>query len=53
MDSGVKSKEDEGRDGFRGDADADTWTTWHWHSSSVKFLKFSSDRAHMFSGLAY
>ncbi|EES16340.1 hypothetical protein BDA96_08G180000 [Sorghum bicolor] len=48
--SSVKSKEDEGRDGVRGDDDADTCTTWHWHSSSVKFLKFSSDGAYLFSG---
>ena len=51
--SSVKSKEYEGRDGVRGDDDADTCTTWHWHSSSVKFLKFSSDGAYLFSGLAY
>lgn len=49
----VMSKEDEGRDGVRGDDDADTCTTFHWHSSSVRFLKFSSDGAYLFSGLAY
>ncbi|TKW29524.1 hypothetical protein SEVIR_3G401100v4 [Setaria viridis] len=45
-----KSKVDEGRDGVRGDDDADMCTTWHWHSSRVRFLKFSSDGAYLFSG---
>lgn len=49
----AKSKVDEGRDGVRGNDDADTCTTWHWHSNSVRFLKFSSDGAYLFSGLAY
>ncbi|CAL4905194.1 unnamed protein product [Urochloa decumbens] len=48
--SEAKSKMDEGRDGVRGDDDADTCTTWHWHSSTVRFLKFSSDGAYLFSG---
>jgi NET1-associated nuclear protein 1 (U3 small nucleolar RNA-associated protein 17) len=51
--SSAKSKVDEGRDGVRGNDDADTCTTWHWHSSRVRFLKFSSDGAYLFSGLAY
>jgi len=38
MESNVKYKEDEGRHGFMGDNDADTYTTWHWHSSCVKFI---------------
>ncbi|KAL6622616.1 hypothetical protein ACP70R_032495 [Stipagrostis hirtigluma subsp. patula] len=48
--SGAKSKGDDGRDGVRGDDDADTCTTLHWHSSRVRFLKFSSDGAYLFSG---
>ncbi|PAN21831.1 hypothetical protein PAHAL_3G492900 [Panicum hallii] len=48
--SSAKSKVDEGRDGVRGNDDADTCTTWHWHSSRVRFLKFSSDGAYLFSG---
>ncbi|XP_062204036.1 uncharacterized protein LOC133906224 [Phragmites australis] len=48
--SGAKLKVDEGRDGVRGDDDADTCTTLHWHSSRVRFLNFSSDGAHLFSG---
>ncbi|KAL6847087.1 hypothetical protein ACP4OV_022940 [Aristida adscensionis] len=48
--SGAKSKLDDGRDGVRGDDDAETCTTWHWHSSGVRFLRFSSDGAYLFSG---
>ncbi|RLN00886.1 WD repeat-containing protein 75 [Panicum miliaceum] len=48
--SSAKSKVDERRDGVRGNDDADTCTTWHWHSSRVRFLKFSSDGAYLFSG---
>jgi NET1-associated nuclear protein 1 (U3 small nucleolar RNA-associated protein 17) len=43
----------EDRDGVRGQDDADTCTTLHWHSSGVKFLKFDSDGAYLFSGFAY
>lgn len=49
----AKSKVDEGRDGVRGNDDADMCTTWHWHSSGVSFLNFSSDGAYLFSGSAY
>ncbi|GJN35466.1 hypothetical protein PR202_gb24246 [Eleusine coracana subsp. coracana] len=48
--SGAKSKVDDGRDGVRGEDDADTCTTLHWHSSRVGFLRFSSDGAYLFSG---
>ncbi|PSR85460.1 WD repeat-containing protein [Actinidia chinensis var. chinensis] len=41
--------EDE-RPGVRGDDDADSCTTWHWHSSEVKLLLFSSDGAYLYSG---
>uniref|UniRef100_A0A0E0MPF9 WD repeat-containing protein 75 second beta-propeller domain-containing protein n=1 Tax=Oryza punctata TaxID=4537 RepID=A0A0E0MPF9_ORYPU len=47
---GAKSKLDEDRGDVRGNGDADTCTTWHWHSSGVKFLKFSTDGAYLFSG---
>ena len=42
--------EDE-RAGVRGDDDADSCTTWHWHSSEVKLLLFSSDGAYLYSGI--
>ncbi|KQJ85864.1 WD repeat-containing protein 75 [Brachypodium distachyon] len=47
---GAKSQADEERDGVRGEDDAETCTTWHWHSSGVKFLKFASDGAYLYSG---
>ncbi|TVU49134.1 hypothetical protein EJB05_00428 [Eragrostis curvula] len=48
--NGAKSKVDDGRDGVRGEDDADICTSLHWHSSRVRFLKFSSDGAYLFSG---
>lgn len=41
--------EDE-KPGVRGDGDADSCTTWHWHSAEVKVLFFSSDGAYLYSG---
>ncbi|KAK9691219.1 hypothetical protein RND81_09G183500 [Saponaria officinalis] len=46
----LKNKREEERPGVRGDDDAESCTTWHWHSSEVKFLSFSSDGAHLYSG---
>lgn len=40
----------EERPGVRGDDDADVCTTWHWHSTVVKVLFFSSDGAYLYSG---
>jgi NET1-associated nuclear protein 1 (U3 small nucleolar RNA-associated protein 17) len=51
--SGAAGAANDDRDGVRGQDDADTCTTLHWHSSEVKFLKFASDGAYLFSGLAY
>ncbi|KAF7121402.1 hypothetical protein RHSIM_Rhsim13G0225800 [Rhododendron simsii] len=41
---------DDDRPGVRGDDDADSCTTWHWHSAEVKLLLFSSDGAYLYSG---
>ncbi|KAG6770070.1 hypothetical protein POTOM_025737 [Populus tomentosa] len=41
---------EEERPGVRGDDDADTCTTWHWHSAEVNVLFFSSDGAYLYSG---
>ncbi|KNA25055.1 hypothetical protein SOVF_009790 [Spinacia oleracea] len=41
--------EDE-RAGVRGDNDVEACSTWHWHSSEVKFLAFSTDGANLYSG---
>ncbi|KAF3452775.1 hypothetical protein FNV43_RR03208 [Rhamnella rubrinervis] len=41
---------EEERPGVRGDDDADSCTTWHWHPSEVNVLSFSSDGAYLYSG---
>jgi len=43
-------KDEEGRPGVRGNDDADSCSTWHWHPSEVKILCFSSDGAYLYSG---
>ncbi|KAM7256211.1 hypothetical protein ACFE04_011952 [Oxalis oulophora] len=42
--------EDEEKPGVRGDDDADSCTTWHWHPSKVNLLSFSEDGAYLYSG---
>ena len=49
MNGRAMNNEDE-RPGVRGDDDADSCATWHWHSAEVKVLSFSSDGAYLFSG---
>ena len=44
----IKNEED--RPGVRGDDEADSCSTWHWHSGEVKVLSFSSDGAYLYSG---
>lgn len=46
----LKNDDDEENPGVRGDGDADSCTTWHWHSAEVKVLFFSSDGAYLYSG---
>lgn len=41
---------EEERPGVRGNDDADSCSTWHWHPTEVKFLSFSSDGAYLYSG---
>lgn len=36
--------------GVRGDDEADVCSTWHWHSTEVNVLSFSSDGAYLYSG---
>ncbi|XP_023900086.1 uncharacterized protein LOC112011971 [Quercus suber] len=43
------NKEEE-HPGVRGNDDADSCSTWHWHSAEVKVLSFSSDGAYLYSG---
>lgn len=44
------TKSEDERAGVRGENDADSCSTWHWHSSEVKFLAFSSDGSYLYSG---
>ena len=44
------TKHEDEKPGVRGDDDADSCSTWHWHSSEVKFLSFSPDGAYLYSG---
>ncbi|KAK2646120.1 hypothetical protein Ddye_021315 [Dipteronia dyeriana] len=41
---------DEDKPGVRDNDDVDSCTTWHWHSSEVNVLFFSSDGAYLYSG---
>ncbi|XP_065873775.1 uncharacterized protein [Euphorbia lathyris] len=41
---------EEERPGVRGDGDAESCTTWHWHPAEVNVLSFSSDGAYLYSG---
>ncbi|KAG1368428.1 WD repeat-containing protein 75 [Cocos nucifera] len=45
-----RTTNEEERPGVRGDDDADSCATWHWHPSEIKFLFFSSDGAYLYSG---
>lgn len=49
-DNGRLTKDEDEKPGVRGDEDADSCTTWHWHSAEVKVLFFSSDGAYLYSG---
>ncbi|CAL0325563.1 unnamed protein product [Lupinus luteus] len=40
----------EDKPGVRENDDAESCSTWHWHSSGVKLLSFSSDGAYLYSG---
>ncbi|XP_047328374.1 WD repeat-containing protein 75-like isoform X2 [Impatiens glandulifera] len=48
--NGGLTKSEEDRPGVRGDDDADSCTTLHWHSAEVNLLFFSSDGAYLYSG---
>ncbi|KAK1303998.1 hypothetical protein QJS10_CPB11g01412 [Acorus calamus] len=41
---------EEERPGVRGNDNADSCSTWHWHSTEVKFLSFSADGINLYSG---
>ncbi|CAI9088050.1 OLC1v1022281C2 [Oldenlandia corymbosa var. corymbosa] len=51
LSNGILSmKDSEERPGVRGKDDADSCTTWHWHSAQVNLLFFSTDGAYLYSG---
>ncbi|XP_062078686.1 uncharacterized protein LOC133783156 isoform X2 [Humulus lupulus] len=41
---------EEERPGVRGDDEADSCSTWHWHPSGVNVLSFSADGSYLYSG---
>uniref|UniRef100_A0A803MP60 WD repeat-containing protein 75 second beta-propeller domain-containing protein n=1 Tax=Chenopodium quinoa TaxID=63459 RepID=A0A803MP60_CHEQI len=43
-------KSEDKRAGVKEDDDVESCSTWHWHSSEVKFLAFSTDGAYLYSG---
>ncbi|KAL7130641.1 hypothetical protein ABFS83_13G148500 [Erythranthe nasuta] len=49
INGGLNEDEDDSP-GVRSGDDADSCTTWHWHSSQVNVLFFSSDGAYLYSG---
>ncbi|XP_027172674.1 WD repeat-containing protein 75 isoform X1 [Coffea eugenioides] len=48
--NGASHGDAEEKPGVRQDDDADSCTTWHWHSAEVNVLLFSADGAYLFSG---
>lgn len=47
---GLMNDEEE-KPGTRGNDDADSCTTWHWHPTGINLLRFSSDGAYLYSGM--
>ena len=48
--TGKKAFEDEDKPGVRGNDDADSCSTWHWHPAEVIVLSFSFDGTYLYSG---
>ncbi|CAN8271144.1 unnamed protein product [Cochlearia groenlandica] len=46
----VRTMVDMDNPGVRDEDDAESCTTWHWHSAEVNVLNFSSDGAYLYSG---
>ncbi|KAI5414997.1 uncharacterized protein LOC127135035 [Lathyrus oleraceus] len=42
--------DDESKPGVRHNDDAESCSTWHWHSAGVNLLSFSSDGVYLYSG---
>lgn len=45
--------DEEDKPGVRDNDDAESCSTWHWHSAGVRHLSFSSDGAYLYSGKLY
>lgn len=45
--------DDESKPGVRHNDDAESCSTWHWHSAGVNLLSFSSDGVYLYSGKPY
>lgn len=50
LSNGRLNKDAEDKPGVRDNDDADSCSTWHWHSAQVNLLFFSSDGAYLYSG---
>ncbi|KAK7265247.1 hypothetical protein RJT34_32864 [Clitoria ternatea] len=48
--NGRSANDEEDKPGVRENDDAESCTTWHWHSAGVRLLFFSSDGAYLYSG---
>ncbi|KAL2338651.1 hypothetical protein Fmac_013097 [Flemingia macrophylla] len=48
--NGRSTNDEEDKPGVRENDDAESCSTWHWHSSGVRLLSFSSDGAYLYSG---
>ncbi|GAB2281468.1 hypothetical protein Dimus_016056 [Dionaea muscipula] len=50
LSNGRMMRYEDDKPGVRGDDDAESCSTWHWHSSEVNLLLFSSDGSYLYSG---
>lgn len=48
--NGRSMADGEDKPGVRENDDAESCSTWHWHSAGVSLLSFSSDGAYLYSG---
>ncbi|TKY54560.1 WD repeat-containing protein 75 [Spatholobus suberectus] len=48
--NGRLKNDEEDKPGVRENDDAESCSTWHWHSSGVRLLSFTSDGAYLYSG---
>lgn len=51
--NGTSMTDNEVKPGVRQNDDAESCSTWHWHSAGVSLLSFSSDGVYLYSGKPY